>query len=210
MLSCAPFSLPEPLSMRLPIRTIVFVCALVVASIAQGGAKEEILASHAAMVKFGKFHSEGTVTAKDGTVTKTWSNVVWPDRFHVRNAGQEFIIVPGKTYMKQGEQWLPFPMDMSQLVRSLSPEALRQGYEAMTNVKDLGESERNGKSVHGYEYDTQLTIMGVTAKSHVKLWIDADTKLPVHQEADGEALGQRARTAIDYTFDEGIEVEPPM
>ena len=40
--------------------------------------------------------------------------------------------------------------------------------------------------------------------------IDADTKLPVHQEADGEALGQRARTAIDYTFDEGIEVEPPM
>jgi hypothetical protein len=87
--------------MRLSVRTTVFACVLAAAFAAHAGPKEEILASHAAMVQFGKFHSEGTVTAKDGTVTNTWSNVVWPDRFHVRNAGQEFIIVPGKTYMKQ-------------------------------------------------------------------------------------------------------------
>lgn len=192
------------------IRTTVFACAIVFASTARSGPKEDILASHAAMVKFGRFHSEGTVTAKDGTVTKTWSNVVWPDRFHVRNAGQEFIIVPGQTWMKQGGQWLPFPMDMSQLVKSLSPDALRQGYEAMTNVQDLGESERNGKTVHGYEYDTKVTIMGVAAKSHVKLFLDPETMLPVHQDTDGEAMGQRSQTALDYTFDEGIEVKAPM
>jgi hypothetical protein len=195
--------------MRPSVRTIVFACALVVASTARSGPKEEILASHEAMVKFGKFHSEGTVTSKDGT-QPTWSNVVWPDRFHVRNAGQEFIIVPGKTYMKQGGQWLPFPMDMGQVVKSLTPEALRQGYEAMTNVKDLGESERDGRTVHGYEYDTQLTMMGITAKSHVKLWIDADTKLPVHQESEGEAMGQKSQTSIDYTFSDDIDVKAPM
>jgi len=195
--------------MRLSARTIVFACAMVVASAAHGGPKEEILASHQAMVKFGKFHSEGTVTSKDGP-QPTWSNVVWPDRFHVRNAGQEFIIVPGKTYMKQGGQWMPLPMDMSQMVKSLSPDALRQGYDAMTNVKDLGASERGGKSVHGYEYDTQMTLMGITAKSHVKLWIDTDTKLPVHQDSDGEAMGQRSQTSLDYTFDAGITVEAPL
>jgi hypothetical protein len=101
-------------------------------------------------------------------------------------------------------------MDMSQVVKSLSPEALRQGYEAMTNVKDLGESERGGKTVHGYEYDTQLTVMGINAKSHVKLWIDADTKLPVRQESDGEAMGQRSQTSLDYTFSDDITVTPPM
>ncbi|HET7844823.1 MAG TPA: hypothetical protein VFL14_11775 [Xanthomonadales bacterium] len=195
--------------MRQPVRTTVFAFALAVAFAANAGPKEEILATHEAMVKFGRFHSEGTVTTKDGTMP-SWSNVVWPDRFHVRNGAQEFVIIPGKTWMKQGGQWMPFPMDMSAMAKSLSPDALRQGYENMTNVKDLGESELGGKTVHGYEYDTQATVMGISAKSHVKLFVDPDTKLPVHQDTDGEAMGQKSSTSLDYTFSDDIDVKAPM
>lgn len=190
-------------------RTTVFALSLAAAFAVQADAKQDILATHEAMVKAGRFHSEGTATSKQGT-TKMWSNVVWPDRFHIRNGEQEFIIVPGKTWMKQGADWMPLPMDMSQMVKSLSPDALRQGYDNMTNVKDLGESERNGKTVHGYEYDTQATVMGVTAKSHVKLWVDVDTKLPVHQDASGEAMGQKSDSSLDYTFSGDIDVKAPM
>lgn len=195
--------------MRLSVRTTVFAFALAAAFAAHAGPKEEILATHEAMVEFGRFHSEGTVTTKDGAM-QSWSNVVWPDRFHVRNGAQEFVILPGKTWMKQGGQWMPFPMDMSAMAKSLSPDALRQGYENMANVKDLGESELGGRTVHGYEYDTHATIMGVTATSHVKLFVDPATKLPVHQESTGEAMGQKSSTSLDYSFSDDIDVKPPM
>lgn len=195
--------------MQLAFRTTVFALALAAAFGAHADAKQDILATHEAMVKAGRFHSEGTATSQQGT-TRMWSNVVWPDRFHIRNGEQEFIIVPGKTYMKQGGEWMPLPMDMSQMVKSLSPEALRQGYENMTNVKDLGESQRNGKNVRGYEYDTQATVMGVTAKSHVVLFVDPATKLPVHQDASGEAMGQKSDSSLDYTFSDDIDVKAPM
>lgn len=190
-------------------RIATFSVALACAPAALADARAEIFATYDAMVKFGRFHTEGTATSKQGTAIIS-STVVWPDRFHVRNGENEFIIVPGKTWMKQGGQWQALPMDMSAMVKSLSPEAMRQGYDNMTNIVDLGTSEMDGRSVHGYEYDTKATMMGVTATSHVKLFVDPATNLPAHQDAEGEAMGQHSSSSFDYTFDKDLKVEAPL
>jgi hypothetical protein len=51
---------------------------------------------------------------------------------------------------------------------------------------------------------------GVTAKSHVKLWIDVDTNLPLRQETAGEAMGMSSTTIANYTFDPSLQVEAPL
>jgi outer membrane lipoprotein-sorting protein len=191
------------------ISTALFLAAALVAGPALADAKSEILASHQAMVKAAKFRIESTNESRQGKV-ENWAEIEWPDRYHMRNAQMEVIVLPGKTYMKQGGQWMPFPMDMSAMIKAMSPEAMKQGFDSMTNVKELGEKTLDGRTVKGYEYDSTVTMMNVTAKSHVQLWVDTATQLPVRQEIDGEAMGMKSRTTQRYTFDPSISIKAPM
>lgn len=177
--------------------------------VASADVKSEMMAAHAAMVEAGKFRMTGTVTSKEGTVP-LWSEVQWPDRFHARNPGGEFIVLPGATYMKQGGQWMKMPMDMSAMIQSMTPGAIRQQFENMTNAKSLGEKTIDGETLVGYEYDTSATMMGIKAESHVQVWIDPDTKRIVRQTVDGKAMGQTSKTEQVYEYDDSISIDAPM
>ena len=191
------------------LRAVTATALLAFASFAAADVKSDLLASHEAMVKAAKFRMVGTVETDKGN-DPLWSEVHWPDRFHTKNQGGEYILVPGKTWMKQGGQWMALPMDMSAMVKSLSPDAVRQTFDNMTNGKELGESEIAGRKVKGYEYDTFATIMGIRAESHVKVWVDPETKLVVRQETANKAAGQTSKVVQDYEYDASISVDPPM
>ena len=178
-------------------------------AVAMADVKSEMMAAHEAMVDAGKFRMTGTVTTKGETVP-LWSEVQWPDRFHARNPGGEFIVVPGGTYMKQGGQWMKMPMDMSAMIQSMTPGAIRQQFENMTNAKALGEKTIDGETLLGYEYDTSATMMGIKAESHVVAWVDPDTKRIVRQEVEGKAMGQTSKTVQVYEYDDSISIDPPM
>lgn len=190
-------------------RAFLFLLATLVAGPAFADAKSDILASHKAMMEVGKFRIEGTTESRSGNVT-TWAEIQWPDRYHIRNQGMEVIVLPGRTYMKQGAQWQPFPMDMSAMIKAMSPQAMKQGLDSMSNIRELGEQTIDGKVAKGYEYDSTVTMMGVTAKSHVRMWIDASTNLPLRQEIDGEAAGMKSKTVQTYTFDPAISIDAPI
>lgn len=192
------------------LRSFAALALLACAPAAFADVKADVMAAHEAMVEAGKFRTVGTVTSKDGT-QELWSEVHWPDRFHARNAGGEFIMLPGQTWMKQpGGEWMAMPMDMGAMVKSFTPDAIREAYENMTNEKELGESRLGDKTVRGYEYDTTATIMGIKATSHVKVWVDTATDLVIKQEIDGEAMGQKSRTVQTYAYDPAISIDPPI
>lgn len=184
------------------------LAALVLPLAALAGPKEDILAAHQKMLEKGKFRITGTTTSKKNT-TALWMEVEWPDRYHMRNADAEFIIVPGRTFMKQGNQWMPFPMDMSNMIRHLTPEAMRQGYEAMRDVQDLGTEDVDGRPARVYAYATSGEIMGIRSDSRVKLWIDADSGLVVKQVVDGEAMRIPSTTEQRYEYDPSIAIRAP-
>lgn len=193
----------------MPHRRFLALALLACAPAALADVKTDVLAAHEAMVKAGKFRMVGTTSSGKDT-QEMWSEVHWPDRFHSRTAGSEFIMVPGKTWMKQGGQWMAMPMDMSAMVKSMTPQAIRDTFANMQNEKDLGETTLDGRKVRVYEYDTSATIMGIKADSHVKVYIDPATHLMVKQEVDGSAAGQKSRTVQTYEYDDTISIDPPL
>lgn len=192
------------------LRVVVVVIAwLAFAPFAAADVKADLLASHEAMMKAGKFRMTGYTETK-GKRDELWTEVHWPDRYHARNAGGEFILLPGKTYMKQGGQWMAMPMDMSAMASSFAPEAMHQMFDNMTNAKDLGETTLEGRTVRAYEYDTFVTMMGFKAQSHVKVYIDPETNLVVRQESDTEAGRQQSKVVQEYEYDPSISIDAPM
>jgi hypothetical protein len=178
-------------------------------ALAWAGPKEEVFASFEAMRAAGKFRMVGSSQTAQGTV-ETDVAVVWPDRFHVKSQGNEFMVVPGATWMRQGGQWQKLPMDMSAMVRTMSPEAMKQSFDNMSNVQALGEKTVDGREARGYEYDTRVSMMGVEAKSHNVLWVDAETKLPIEQEVTNEVMGTRSTARQRYHFDPDLSIEAPQ
>ena len=190
-------------------RSLAALALLAFAPATFADVKSDVLASHEAMLKAGKFRMVGTTTSGKDT-QEIWSEIVWPDRVHARNAGGEFIVLPGKTWMKQGGEWMLMPMDMSAMMKAFSPGAIRESFDNMKNAKDLGEQELDGKTARVYEYDTSASVMGIKAESHVKVYIDPETKLVVRQEADSTAMGQKSKTVQDYQYDASISIDPPI
>jgi len=186
----------------------LLLSALVVAP-ALADPKAALMASYEAMAKFGKFRTTSTTVSGAQTIRSS-VDVVWPDRFHMRTEQMEMTMVPGHTYMKQGGKWQELPMDMGKMVDGFRAEAMKATFAGTTNVQALGPSTINGKATQGYEYDVSATIMGIASRSHVRMWIEVGTNLPVRQEIDGEAMGQKSRTVQDYEFDAALRVDAPL
>lgn len=187
--------------------------ALAVAPPATAGPKEDIMAAHQKLVERGKFRMTSVVEG-GGTTSRTEAMVEWPDRYHMKvdASGQksEMIIVPGGTWMKQGGQWMKFPMDMGAMIKSMTPEAMEKAYEGMSNIREIGSAEVEGRDATGYAYDSRVTMMGITSTSSVRLWIDDDTGLPLKQEIDGEAMGTKSNTVQVYDYDTPVAVRAPQ
>jgi hypothetical protein len=194
---------------RLALRSLILLAALLgVAAPAMADPKADILAAHEAMIAKGKFRQANESISGD-QVTKSTSEVQWPNRFHVTTPDMEMVLVPGETYMKQGGQWSKLPMDMGAMVKQLTPDAMRQGYENMTHIKQLPDGEVEGDPVSVYEYDTTATIMGIKAESHVVLSVDKATGLVARQVTDGKAMGVSSKTVSTYTYDDTISITAP-
>src|SRR5687768_13533714 len=125
-------------------RMLVVVVSLAFSGAALADAKADVVAANQKLMDEAKFRMTGKTTTGGKTVNM-WAEVDWPDRYHMRTDDVEFIILPGKTWMKQGGQWMALPMDMSAMVKSLSPDAVKQAQENMTNVKEVGPADVNGK-----------------------------------------------------------------
>lgn len=164
--------------------------------------------SFKAMQSAGSFRATSE-SDQDGKSVKVTNEMIWPDRFHITTGAQEFIFVPGGTWMKQGNSWSKLPMNMSQMAQSLSPDAMRQSLANLTNARILGEEKVDGHDAIVIEYDTSATVMGIATRSHVKAWIDAKSRLPLKQEASGTAMGRKSDSVTTYEFIPGLRIEAP-
>jgi hypothetical protein len=188
---------------------LVLTAGLSVFGAAHADPKADILAAHAHLVKAGKFRMQSTTVA-DGQTMKSSATILWPDRFHVVSANGEFIILPGTSYMKQGGNWMPLPMNMGAMIQAMSPDAMKQGYDNMTNIRELPAEDLAGVATRVYEYDTSATIMGIRADSHVTVWIATDDGRLVKQKSTGKAMGKSSVSESLYEFDPAIDVKAPM
>ncbi len=111
--------------------------------------------------------------------------------------------------MKQDGRWMKFPMDMGAMIKSMTPEAMKKAYEGMSNIREIGSAEVEGRDATGYAYDSKVTMMGFTSTSSVRVWIDDETGLPLKQEIDGKAMGTRSTTVQVYDYETPVSVRAP-
>ncbi|MEO6065461.1 MAG: hypothetical protein ABIP49_06775 [Lysobacterales bacterium] len=170
----------------------------------------KLLGESFAAMQAAKSFRATSVMEQGGKKVTVQNDTIWPDRFHVRSEGREFIFVPGATWMKQaGGTWDLLPVDMSELVRSLSPDAMRQSLANLENAKLIGAETLGERESIVIEYDTHATVMGIATRSHVKVWLDAASKLPVKQQASGTAQGLESKTFTLYDFVSDLKIEAP-
>ncbi len=151
-----------------------------------------------------------SIAEQGGTKVTVQNDTVWPDRFHVRSEGRELIFVPGSTWTRAtGGTWSQLPVDMSEMVKSLSPDAMSQSLANLEHGKLVGTEVVNGRQAVVVEYDTHATVMGIATRSHVKVWIDNKTRLPMKQQAAGTAQGVQSKTFTVYDFVSDLKIEAP-
>ena len=80
----------------------------------------------------------------------------------------------------------------------------------MTNVKELPEDSVNGNAARVYEYDTSATVMGITADSHITVWISTDDGRILKQRSQGKAMGKDSMSESLYEFDPAIDIKAPQ
>lgn len=202
--------------MRVPCLPALLL-SLLLTALAVPAAQAETVAdvlrrSHAAMVERGSFVAEIRADAGGRTVDSRVA-VIWPDRYHMTSTGggtdMETIIVPGGSYMKQGGEWMKLPMDMGQMIRAFQPDAMEQSLANLANAEELPAETVDGRRARVFRYDTSARVMGIRSSSTVKVWLDADTLLPIQQEVDGEAMGTKSRTTQRYSYPDALRIEAP-
>ncbi len=156
------------------------------------------------------FSATIATTDKKGRVMQSEMRANWPNRFHMKSAETEFIIIGDNTWMRpEGQNWMKFPMNMSKIIDAYKPEAMKAATEGTTNVRQLGDESINGHDCKVFAYDFDTKVMGIRSKGSSTVYLDKTSGYPVRAESEGEAMGQRSKTVVDYTYDAGIRVVAP-
>lgn len=149
-------------------------------------------------------------TDKKGRVTRSEMRANWPDKFHMKSEDSEFIIVGDSTWMKpDGQGWMKFPMSMKKMIDAYSPEVMKASLDGMSNVRVGADEVVNGVPCKVYSYDFDMKVMGIRSQGSSTVYLNAATGFPVRVTSEGEAMGQRSKTEVDYTYDPSIRVAAP-
>ncbi|HQW82254.1 MAG TPA: hypothetical protein PLQ74_10340 [Pseudomonadota bacterium] len=156
------------------------------------------------------FSAVVNTTDKKGRVTHSEMRVNWPNKFHMKSTESEFIIIGDHTWMKPKDGgWMKFPMSMKKVIDQFTPEVMKASMDGMTNVRYVGDEDVNGIACKVYSYDFDVKVMGFRSQGSSTIYSNSDSGYPVRVITDGEAMGQRSNTVVDYTYDPNIRVAAP-
>ncbi|MEP6939326.1 MAG: hypothetical protein ABI846_06140 [Rudaea sp.] len=153
-------------------------------------------------------HSETTITDDKGKVTHTSADFDTLDRIHTKTDHGEFIILPEGSWMKMGGNWSQPPIDMHAMVKAMMPMG-EDMIRSAKNATDDGMTTWNGQPAHAYSYDTDTTIMGAHVSGHSKVYLSAAGAV-IGSETDSVAMGKKAHSVQNVSYDDAIRVKAPM
>lgn len=148
------------------------------------------------------------ITSQDGKrQTQVEMAVQLPDRFHMKAEGTEIIILPEGTWMNVGGQWMPSPVNMSQMIAGYTADAMEKGIDAIGEVSYLGEESVEGCDSKNYRYRQSGEFMGVKSRSESVLSICQENGKPVRIVTGEEGKSERA--TIVYDWDSPVSIQRP-
>ena len=135
-----------------------------------------------------------------GETTEQILEYVPPDRFHMRSAGGESIMIGGDWYLRVGDRW---PRMMALFNGADSPMGFST--DAVFNAEAAGEETLRGERVRRYTYQAPSTTAAAGELDQTTLWVRLEDALPVQIEAAN--ANSVTRSSIEY--DAAIQIEAP-
>lgn len=176
------------------------------AGAAHADARGELIDAFQKVIDDGSYRMTMDAESRRGS-TKMEMLVQLPDRFHMKNEGGEFIVLPAGTWMNAGGQWMKMPMNMSKMIAGYSADAMKQGMAAIQDVSYVGEETAEGCSAKRYRYSARGEFMGVKNDSESDVWICQDDGLPVRIVSNER--GKTDKVTIVYDWDAPVNIKAP-
>lgn len=188
---------------RRPLLAAALLMAVATPSLADD--RDELVAAFSKAFAKGSFRAEMN-TLVDGKPMRVRTDVQWPDRFHMTMPEMEVIILPQGTWMNAAGvgQWMPVPMDMSEMIKGYSKQGMDAGLAALKDVTKSGSAEVAGCTSTLYRYRSAGEFLGTTHDSVAEAAICDATGLPVRVVTEG-----KDPVTVMYDFETAIDIRPP-
>ena len=181
-----------------------------VAAAPASNARQTVLNALTAVAQAGPYRVTSTTTTDKGNTVKMTGEIILPDRFHMVTNGRETIIVGKKTWVKQGDQWQEFPMDVGSVLSGMMGSMTPDVEKSISDVQEIGPDTVNGTAAIVYQFTSAVDVGGQPIKSTVKVWIAKASGLPIQQEIEGDYGGIKSQTVQQITYDPSIKIEAPV
>ena len=191
-------------------KTRLTLLAVALAAVGAGpvhaDARSEVLAAFEKAMQRASYRVVSNTTS-GGREMRSTIDVQLPASFHMKNPDTEVIVLPGATWMNQGGQWMKLPMDMSSMLKGMTLKAMREGADALQDVRVLGNETIDGCEATNYAYRAEGKVMGVQTDADLQVAVCGDSGLPVRAVSDD---GKGNRTVIEYDYEAEIDIRPPQ
>ena len=175
--------------------------------LAQADAKADVIAAFRSAMADGTYRMNIVVDNKRGPIS-TQMDVQMPNRFHMKAAEVEFIVVPEGTWINAGGRWMKVPVDMSERMQGFRIEDMEKASSGIPDVELVGTEDVDGCESSVYRYVATTSVAGRSSEDDVELAICTATGKPIRVRTTPKRKGESV--AISYDFDAHIDIRPPQ
>lgn len=157
-----------------------------------------------------KFYHSTVKTQTSQASVSTEVDFNAPDRYWIRNSisnlKNEVIAIGNDSYTRTNEgKWTKMPAGQSLPVADMREKMTGAAVASMKDFEAAGEETVNGKETFVYKFKNSYG-----GESASKMWISADTGLPLKVETEGNYSGNNIQMIITYEYDKEVKIEAPV
>ena len=139
---------------------------------------------------------------------KTELEYVKPDRYRVKNAGSEIVVIGSDAYARQdGGEWEMLPEDIGAQINQMKKNFNAEGMKAIKEVKKSATEKLNGKDATVYTYSIEPNEQ--TVENSTRVWIANDSGLPLKIVVETENAGKKQKVTTIYDYTKEVKIEAP-
>ncbi len=169
--------------------------------------KEAVTSAYKKFQALNFYHSL-TATKTGQATVQTELDFNAPDKYWIKNnisgSKSEVIVIGNESFSRLNEgKWTKMPdgqMSSMEMRKTMSDAAVAQ----MKDFEFVGKESLNGKDTFVYKFKS--TYGG---DSTSKVWIAADSGLPMKVETEGNFSGTNLNISIIYDYDKDAKIETP-
>ncbi len=140
---------------------------------------------------------------------ETEVSFVAPDKFSIKNnvptMKSEIIVIGNESFSRMGDgKWTKLPPNQGPSIADIRGKYSEESLAAMRDFTFVGKETINKRDALIFKYNTSYGGEAVC-----KMWIDANSSLPIKVETDGIYANNKVQMTVTYDFEKEITIEAP-